>query len=216
MQNKTWIWVSVGVLIVAVVIWRVVAIMISPDPNYDIDATKDDQSAEVTQPIDATTTVESTPEELRDQVAHVNDGGADLVTGGATPERTPEEELEASLGAFASSFIERIGTYSSSSNFSNLRQAMPLMTARMRARTQSTIAGAAAPTGEAYSVTVRSLSAKRQSGTDASATYLITLQKEINNESGMDRTYQQAEVDLVKDGQDWFADEVRWGEEGEL
>ncbi len=220
MQNKTWIWVSVGVVIVGVVVWQLASILLSSDPdaaeNPEIVDPETGEVIETSDGLRVADTVESTPDELREAVAEVNET-ADAVVGGGTPERTEDEELEASLGAFSASFIERIGSYSSTSNFSNLKQAMPLMSDRYRAKTQALISGSGGPAAESFSVLARSLSTKALERGDSSAVYVVTIQKENTDADGqVTRTYQTAEVDLVKVGQDWFVDEVRWGAEGDL
>ncbi len=200
MRNK--IIIGVVVLLLIVGVWYG---MTRNEENNDvvIDTTTTEEPIQSLGPI----TIESdtTPEELAEQVDAVNTTGPSVV------EQDSESELQVSLGKFASSFVERLGSYSSDANYSNLRELFPLMASDYRVAMKK-VASGGEPENQNFSITTKALSAKPLEGN----VYEVTTQKEKLDYDVPTTIYQKATVSLTQEGEDWLVSGVSWGEENVL
>ena len=133
-------------------------------------------------------------------------------TAPATPPavtETPAQILSRNATRFAMQFAERYGSYSTETNFQNLKDLLPVMTAALQTKTQTTIA-AGVPTGGFVGVTTRSITAKITSESTAATAITVTTQRS-ENKAGVTRVYtQDLELKLVKVADSWQADEATW------
>ncbi len=113
-----------------------------------------------------------------------------------------------SLGLF---FASRLGSYSTTSQFSNLKEIDYLLTNKMRAWAQNYIATSLTPLGY-YSVITRGLGANIESFTNNQAQMVVgTQRQEVFKVGGeMQLRYQNLLLQFIKVGEDWKVDEAKW------
>ncbi|KKU13020.1 MAG: hypothetical protein UX17_C0030G0020 [Parcubacteria group bacterium GW2011_GWC2_45_7] len=150
-------------------------------------------------------------------------GGLALPLSPATPlgaaPQTAEvgaEVAQASLEAFARSFIERYGSYSNQSNYDNLEDLYPFMTKNLQQSTQDFVQSERAKmrtqTPAYFGITTRVLSSMVSLLNDDRAGLVIKTQR---RESGSDPNasrlyYQDVELKLVMVGEQWKVDVAEW------
>lgn len=129
------------------------------------------------------------------------------------PAKEPDRQASESLARF---FIERIGSYSNQSDFQNVDDVKPLMTARVQTwaeglKKQGTAGGGyRGVTTKALSLEVIDWKSKQ------SAVMRVSTQRQEQQDGAADRVYyQDAEVNLVYQGDGWLVDGVYWKEERE-
>lgn len=112
-------------------------------------------------------------------------------------------------------FVERFGSYSSESNFENVDDVMSLATPSYQAELETLVASYRRQVDEAdgytgISTVVIGVTVISESETDAS--FLIMTQREeaVGNPGNTTLRYQNAEVSLVKSGDDWLIDDLAW------
>lgn len=130
---------------------------------------------------------------------------------------TAEQEESASIGNLARSFTERMGSYSPSSNYDNLRQLFPLMSPTLRAWADGVITRGGATE---MSVRTNAFSATEDTAQRSAEkrVYAVATQREIReNATATPKTvYQKAQVTVVKSGNTWLVESVTWGAEGDI
>ncbi len=227
MQTKK---IAIGVIVLIVVIlvgmqlWRVLSSS-SPEsapPETDVTVTPEqpdrsafDTSTDIEAAEVGVRTLESdvTTEELVEEIAENNT----TPTLSSDPvDLSTDEELQISLGKFAESFVERMGSYSADSNYTNLKALYPLMTVDMRNWAKGVVASGGTPSDQTLSIKVNPLSSEVLDLDAESALIVVTTQKEKTALGQSDTVYQRAEVSVLKSGDDWLVNRVDWGEEGVL
>jgi hypothetical protein len=125
-----------------------------------------------------------------------------------------EETNKSNVLVLASSFAERFGSFSNQSDFQNIRDLFPFMTASMQNWAESYIETqrAGISSGTYAGVTTKSLSRKFLSLSENAAEILVSTQRRestgvMANETV---TYKDMELKLVKEGEDWKVDGVWW------
>ncbi|MFZ2681566.1 MAG: hypothetical protein WAZ14_00485 [Patescibacteria group bacterium] len=134
------------------------------------------------------------------------------------PEVQPEDVPApgaVSAGTVARIFVERFGSYSSESNFENVDDVMLLATPAYQSTLQTLVAGYRRQLDEASGYTGIStivIGVKTESVTETDATLLITTQRQeaVGSPGNVSVRYQDAEVNLVKSGEDWLINGLTW------
>lgn len=131
-----------------------------------------------------------------------------------TPVDEPREYApvpgETEIRALARNFTERYGSWSTDSDFQNLKDLFPRVTSRLQAAFQRTIDTAVTPT-EFKSVETRVLQIEINSLTSTEASVLVTAQQ-MTRDAGLQETEEFVKLDLalVKDGEFWYVDSAAW------
>lgn len=120
-----------------------------------------------------------------------------------------------SAGTVARTFIERFGSYSSETDFANVDDVMKLATPAYQAELNSLVDSyrrqfdaAAGYTG----VSTQVISMKTVTETETATTFLVTTQREeaVGTPGNTTLRYQDAEVNLVKSGDNWLINDLTW------
>lgn len=154
--------------------------------------------------------------------------GTDTVKEGVLPDRktdkpiaplSTEKEMQQNLETLAKTVAERWGSYSNQQQVSNIASLMPLMTDTMRPyaieEAQKQTAGASDNPIVRIVVTkalsVSGYTIQQEAGT-VQMTVLTQRQEKIG--AGNERKYyQNLEIGLIKVGETWMIESIRWGEE---
>ena len=120
-----------------------------------------------------------------------------------------------SASTVARTFIERFGSYSSESDFANVDDIMKLATPGYQTELQTTVAGYRRQFDEDDGYTGVStvvITIKTVSETAEATKFLITTQREeaIGSPENTTVRYQDAEVNLIKSGNDWLVNGLIW------
>lgn len=120
-----------------------------------------------------------------------------------------------SASTVARIFIERFGSYSSESDFANVEDVMALATPTYQEELEATVDGYRRQADENAGYTGVStvvISVKTTSESEAATTFLITTQREeaVGTPGNTTLRYQDAEVSLVKSGDDWLINDLVW------
>ena len=110
-------------------------------------------------------------------------------------------------------FLERYGSYSNQSNFENLEDLYPFMTARLRAAEEARVLKmrAALPAGAEYAgVSTKVVSVTLLRADSISAQVRAQTQRREQSANGQRTFYQAAELTLLKAGEAWKVDGVEW------
>jgi hypothetical protein len=136
-----------------------------------------------------------------------SDGPVDMLT-----QTEPLDSNELSIETVAKSFAERYGSYSSQSNFQNLRDLSPLMTNSFQVETENLIA--TLEVEDIYhGVTTRVLSVDVSLSEDeVEATCQVQTQREEAwvSPQNTEVTYQILSLELVKSAGEWKVDGATW------
>ena len=124
---------------------------------------------------------------------------------------------EVSAGTVARTFIERIGSYSSESDYQNVNDVLGIVTKELSQRLQKDAEKARAQSpdnGGYYGISTSYIGAKNSKESDTAITLLVQTQREESFGSPGNSTvrYQSVEVTLIKEGQDWKVSEYTWKE----
>lgn len=131
------------------------------------------------------------------------------------PEDVPKAQ-EVSAGTVARTFVERVGSYSSESDFQNIDDVLGLVTTRLGAQLEREAKQARRqePGGEGgyYGVSTSYLGAKTTQETEASMTLMVQTQREeaFGSPGNEEIRYQAIEVVLVQEGGVWKVDAYTW------
>lgn len=119
----------------------------------------------------------------------------------------------AAIEATARSFAERWGSFSTESDFQNVRDVYPVMTDSMRSWAERYVAQEREKQrgGEFFGVTTRAMNAEILSEADGVIRVAVTTQREeTKGASAPRRYYQTMEVALVKNGAGYMVDGAWW------
>ena len=113
-------------------------------------------------------------------------------------------------------YAERYGSYSNQGDYQNLRDLLPVMTAKLRAETEVFLAKALSQPAQAFegvtSVKI-STDVRAFSETAGTAVIAVTLQQEKVSGTSATVGYRTLRMELKKDGQEWRVDAARWENE---
>lgn len=131
----------------------------------------------------------------------------------AAPPKDPDRQSAESLSRF---FIERIGSYSNQNQFQNIEDVKPLMTARVQAWADG-LKKQAASGGGYRGVTTKALALETVTwNAKQSAVMRVSTQRQEERDGEAPRVYyQDAEVQLIYQGDTWLVDGIYWKEERE-
>lgn len=112
-------------------------------------------------------------------------------------------------------FAERYGSYSNQESYQNLRDLLPVMSRSFRETTEAELAkvGAAPPAENYEGVTSVKISTRVLSFSEAAGTasLAVTLQQtKTVGTNAPEVSYRTLRLSLVKEGEDWKVDSVRW------
>lgn len=157
---------------------------------------------------DANTVAAGSPE--------VDSNGVPAPNAPAAPTNAPltGEAKVKSVGKIASAFIERVGTYSSDANFSNITELYELMTPAYRRANEATVAKGS--NGPKIVVTTRAIATAAKEEAPDRIVAVVTTQRERTQNSTTTRVYQTAKVELVEISGEWKVDSVTWAQENGL
>lgn len=144
------------------------------------------------------------PVETNTLVAPPRDTGVETVV-------PPIENVDTSLQSLAMTFAERYGSYSTETDFANLKDVLVLMSASLKAETEGFIA-AAKTSNEYYGVTTNVLSVKVTSSTADSGTVEVSTQREESKggPQNSEISYQKLLLNCVKEGGVWKVASAIW------
>lgn len=119
--------------------------------------------------------------------------------------------LEQNLTVIARNFAERYGSFSTDSQFLNLKELKDFSTPKLQSELEAVITNEAAK--EFYGVSSRAMKVEILDSSENAATVLVSLQRE-ESRAGQDNFvyYQDLKLSLVKSGENWLIDEVQWQE----
>ncbi|MFC1613558.1 hypothetical protein ACFL23_04485 [Patescibacteria group bacterium] len=124
-----------------------------------------------------------------------------------------EEEIEQqNLKTFASSFVERWGSYSSDSNCENLISLKILSTDAMKIEIDRLVStgkcGAMDTVTGFYGVSTKALSSNIKNIDANSAVLRVMCQKKIEENDDVRVVYEEVEVEMVKEAGKWLVDGI--------
>jgi uncharacterized membrane protein len=125
----------------------------------------------------------------------------------------PEEEVAATGSRqMAEIFAERYGSYSNQGDYQNLRDLLPIMTARYRQETEAFLSTAETTPGQTFEgVTSVKISTDVRSSDEDSAVIAVTLQQERRIGSAPPTiAYRTLRMELQLVGEDWRIDKAAW------
>ncbi len=133
--------------------------------------------------------------------------------GAVAPSGAHAEVAQAGIEAFARSFVERYGSFSSQSNFENLEDLYPFMTVSFQGETKASVARLRKQQSGGlpqYSgVTTRVMSVKKNLVSADEAKLLISTQRQ-NSGTNSVITYQDIALTLLKVEGQWKVDAAGW------
>lgn len=119
-----------------------------------------------------------------------------------------------SFTALSRSFAERYGSYSNQSDFSNIKELYPFMTATLRATMRELIKDdpTTAAAAEGYvGVTTRAIGVRIISSSAARAEVLVETKRSESGQGRQDRVYyQNLKLNLVAEAGQWKVDDAQW------
>jgi hypothetical protein len=131
------------------------------------------------------------------------------------PEEVPRVQ-EVSAGTVARTFVERIGSYSSESDYQNVDDVLGIVTDVLKKQLEKDAekARAQAPedNGGYYGISTSYVGAKTTEESETQITLLVQTQREesFGSPGNSEVRYQQVEVTLVKEGSEWRVDSYTW------
>ncbi len=206
-RRKTLLIVLGGVVVVALIAWFFVNRMTKTTDTDGSPIVNEEVVMDVFEPVVIEEGVD--PNKLAQEVEEAN-------TIVAPTTSDPETELEVGLEGLTSSFVERLGSYSSDANYSNIKDLYPMMTPTYNAQMKKFVADGQIDPNANYSVVTKVLTAEVEDNFATTASVTVTLQKEKKDFGVKSRIYQKAFVDLEKINDEWLVDKVTWGEENVL
>lgn len=130
------------------------------------------------------------------------------------------EEIDLSAGPVeylpnpvARSFVERFGSFSTESDYANVDDVMTLATSSLQARLQSIAEEARRDISSSYyGVSTRVIAMEVTTETENTASMKITTQRQesIDSPANTSTSYQEIDLQLVKNGDTWLVDDFQW------
>lgn len=125
----------------------------------------------------------------------------------------PPGPVEVAPTTVVRSFVERFGSYSNESDFTNIDDIATMSTPALQGRLLSIASEARATAGEDYYGISTYVIAMNETARDAvAASYMVTTQRKESVESPANTTtvYQDISISLVKDGTNWLVSDFQW------
>lgn len=124
---------------------------------------------------------------------------------------------EVSASTVVRAFVERIGSYSSESDYQNVNDVAGLVTAELAEQLEQDAENArtqAPDNGGYYGISTSFVGAKNSEESETSMVFLVQTQREESFGSPGNSTvrYQTVEVTLVKEQEEWKVSEYTWGD----
>ncbi len=111
-------------------------------------------------------------------------------------------------------FVERFSSYSSESNFANVKDVLSLVTASLSTKIQAVATEQRAKGIDQayYGISTKVISQNVQEQTDTVATIIVSTQRaeSIGSPSNATVRYQDVTVKLIKEGEAWKVDDFTW------
>ena len=133
-----------------------------------------------------------------------------IPSGAVTKQPTTEEALKNAAKQIAKIFAERYGSYSSDASGDNVRSIEPLATADLWKVLSRRLASDYK--GEFVGVTTKVVAANITAYTDSAATVAMNCLRTTTKGDVTDKTNQAVTVKLVRSGDTWLVDDIKWGE----
>jgi hypothetical protein len=131
-----------------------------------------------------------------------------------TPETaTPVTAAPASASTVARVFVERFGSYSTESGYTNIDDVMTLTTTDLQGRLRSLVEEAQKNVeGQYYGVSTRLMGSKTEVTSDTAITFLVSTQRQESFDSPANTSvrYQDIRISLVKSGENWLISDFTW------
>ncbi len=134
-------------------------------------------------------------------------------TSSTTGTTTPVVATSAAASTVARVFVERFGSYSTESGYTNIDDVLSLTTTELQGKLKSLLEDAQAkPSGKYYGVSTRLMSSKVVSETDTQTVFKISTQRQESFDSPANTSvrYQDINVTLVKQGDLWLVSDFSW------
>lgn len=134
----------------------------------------------------------------------------------STPTSSPSSPRTSSPETIARTFIERIGSYSSESDYRNVDDVLGLVTPALASTllTSAEHARAVAPDADSgyYGISTSYVGAERTATSDTSVTLLVQTQREesFGSPGNTSVRYQHVEVSMIKEGDVWRIAAYTW------
>lgn len=122
-------------------------------------------------------------------------------------------QQEVSASTIGRIFVERFGSYSTESGYTNIDDVVTLATAELGARLERLAEDARAEEiGDYYGVSTRIISTKTEVSTETEAVFLVTTQRQesFDTPGNTSVRYQDIRVSLVKEGESWLVSDFTW------
>ncbi|WKZ28954.1 MAG: hypothetical protein QY323_05520 [Patescibacteria group bacterium] len=113
-------------------------------------------------------------------------------------------------------FAERYGSYSNQGDYQNVRDLLPVMTAKYRAQTEAMLEDVEPQREQTFEgVTSVKISSEVRSYNEAAGTAVVAVTLQQEKVSGVTTTvgYRTLRMELKREGQDWRVDASRWENE---
>ncbi|MFC1687168.1 hypothetical protein ACFL0L_01140 [Patescibacteria group bacterium] len=113
----------------------------------------------------------------------------------------------------AKNFVERYGSFSNESDFTNIEDMYVVMTDSMRLTAQQFVASARSsqdPNTPYYGTTTKVRSVPQENIQETAVEYLFTTQRIERTKDSESMYYQDIAVQMVKEGDSWKIHQVRW------
>jgi len=126
---------------------------------------------------------------------------------------TPVSAAAASAGTVARVFVERFGSYSTESGYTNIDDVMTLTTADLQGRLQSLLESAQKEAqSDYYGVSTRLMASKTELSSETAVTFKISTQRQESFDSPANTSvrYQDIRVVLNKSGENWLVSDFTW------
>jgi hypothetical protein len=131
-----------------------------------------------------------------------------------TPTTAPATPVTLSASTTAMIFAERFNSYSSESDFANMTDILPLVTASLETRLQNLARAQreAGPAESYYGISTKVISERVESQTETSMTLILSTQRQesVGSPSNTTVRYQDITVKLIKEGDTWKVDDFSW------
>ncbi len=125
---------------------------------------------------------------------------------------TPEETQQAGVKQFAKIFIERYYTYSSDSNFQNIRDVESLVTASLWKQMSPRLSGTRSPSGAFVGVTTKVYGTSLADWSASKADVKVLTQQSVEKDGATTSKNQNYTVEVVKQGSTWLVSSVATAE----
>ncbi len=125
------------------------------------------------------------------------------------PKKEIVKEPPVNIVKIAEDFVERFGSFSNHSNYSNINDLVSVMTAKMKAYVRDTTKQSINQQSY-YSITTRVINSSLKNKTDNIANVIVRSQRQEFKDGQTKIFYQDAKVELVKEGNKWLVDSLVW------